>query len=90
MPPVTRTDVRDEIEDALREFEARAFVDGAEAHRLAHKAMVAAAEEEREFWRAMKVAIAQKSIWGILQILLFLAAVGAAAKFGLGWLPWSR
>jgi hypothetical protein len=61
-----------------------AFPDGVAAHRAAHQAMIDAAKQEAEFWRGLKVEIAKKSIWGILQILVILLGAGLAAKFGLG------
>ena len=60
-----------------------AFPDGVDAHRSAHEAMIKAAQAEEEFWRGLRSDIATKSIWGVLQILLFLVAAGVAAKFGL-------
>jgi hypothetical protein len=59
-----------------------AFPDGIEGHRTAHEAMIKAAAAEEEFWRGLKSDIAHKSIWGILQVLLFLTVAGLAAKFG--------
>ena len=66
--------------DALK---SEAFPDGADAHRLAHQAMIDAAKSEAEFWKGLKLEIAKKSIWGILQVLLILTLAGVAAKFGL-------
>lgn len=60
-----------------------AFPDGAAAHRIAHQAMIDAANSEADFWRGLKLEIAKKSIWGVLQILLILTIAGVAAKFGL-------
>ena len=61
-----------------------AFPDGPDSHRIAHEQMIAAAKAEETFWRDLKTDVAKKSIWGILQILCFLAVAGLAAKFGLG------
>lgn len=72
------------IKDLLDQLKVDAFPDGAEAHRAAHQAMIDAAKQEAEFWRGLKVEIAKKSIWGILQILVILVAAGVAAKLGLG------
>ena len=62
----------------------KAFPDGPDNHRLAHEQMIAAAKAEETFWRDLKTDVAKKSIWGILQILCFLAVAGVAAKLGLG------
>lgn len=72
------------VEQRIDELEKAAFPDGADAHRAAHQSMIDAAKKEAEFWDQLKVGLAQKSIWGILQILLLLAAAGLAAKLGLG------
>ena len=68
----------------LNAFSTEAFPDGSVAHKAAHQAMIDAARQEAEFWRGLKVEIAKKSIWGILQILTVLVLAGVAAKFGLG------
>lgn len=64
-----------------------AFPDGPANHRMAHEKQMKAAEAEENFWRELKVGIAKKSIWGILQVLIFLLVAGLAAKFGLNALP---
>lgn len=74
----------DRIRALIKAHEAEAFPDGPTAHRLAHQAMIDAAKQEAEFWRGLKVEIAKKSIWGILQILSILVLGGLAAKFGFG------
>lgn len=61
-----------------------AFPDGTESHRVAHEQMIAAAKAEEVFWRDLKTDVMKKSIWGILQVLCFLAVAGLAAKLGLG------
>lgn len=72
------------IQELIRKLETDAFPDGTAAHRLAHQAMIDAANAEKEFWNGLKADIAKKSIWGILQILTILVIAGIAAKFGLG------
>lgn len=71
------------IKAYIEALKTDAFPDGAEAHRAAHQAMIDAAKAEKEFWQGLKVEIAKKSIWGILQILTVLVIAGIAAKFGL-------
>lgn len=99
----TISDVEESFDRKLREHEDRekerfealvaaivtdAFPDGAAAHRLAHQAMIDAARSEADFWCGLKLEIAKKSIWGILQILLILSIAGVAAKFGLTPVTW--
>ncbi len=72
------------LDQLLKDFEIDAFPDGTQSHRAAHQAMIDAAKQEAEFWRSLKVEMAKKSIWGILQILSILLIAGIAAKFGLG------
>lgn len=81
---VERQNLREEIEQVLR-----AFPDGIDGHRAAHERMMKAAEAEEQFWRGLREDVAKKSIWGVLQVLLFLAVAGLAAKFGLA-LPVSK
>lgn len=71
------------IKTYLDLLKTEAFPDGAEAHRLAHQAMIDAAKAEKEFWQGLKTEIAKKSIWGILHILTILVIAGLAAKLGL-------
>lgn len=61
----------------------KAFPEGIEMHAKGHQAQIDAAKEQIEFYRALKVELAKKSVWGILQILIFLCAAGVAAKFGI-------
>lgn len=68
----------------IDQLKVEAFPDGPQKHREAHQAMIDAANQEAEFWRTLKIKMAEKSIWGILQLLIFLVAAGIAAKFGLG------
>ena len=75
---------QERIKAVIEAFKNEAFPDGAPAHKAAHQAMIDAARQEAEFWRGLKVEIAKKSIWGILQILVVLVLAGVAAKFGLG------
>lgn len=72
------------LKKALAAFERDAFADGKLQHKLAHQAMIDAARAEREFWQSLKIEIAKKSIWGILQVLTILLVAGILAKFGLG------
>jgi len=60
-----------------------AFPDGPDNHRLAHQAMIKAAVAEERFWDELKLDIAKKGTWGLLIIILGLALVGIAAKFGI-------
>lgn len=77
------------IQMLIKQLETDAFPDGTAAHRLAHQAMIDAANAEKEFWNGLKADIAKKSIWGILQILTVLLIAGIAAKLGLGAvIPW--
>ncbi len=74
-------DERKMIKAMIDDLSARAFPDGPDSHKLAHKAMMDAANAEREFWTELKVDFAKKSIWGILQVLIFLAMAGLAVKW---------
>jgi len=60
-----------------------AFPDGPDSHRLAHLAMMKAAVAEERFWDELKLDIAKKGTWGLLIIVLGLALIGLAAKFGI-------
>ena len=71
------------FEEGIANLKKDAFPDSPAAHRIAHQAMIDAANSEADFWRGLKLEIAKKSIWGVLQILLILAVAGVAAKFGL-------
>lgn len=72
------------VQKLIRALELEAFPDGAPAHRAVHQAMIDVANEQTEFWRSLKIEVAKKSIWGILQILTILVCAGLAAKLGLG------
>lgn len=61
----------------------RAFPDGPESHRAAHESMIKAAVAEERFWTELKIDIAKKGVWGLLIIVLGLAMIGIAAKFGI-------
>lgn len=74
------------VRTLIKALELEAFPDGPSAHRAAHQAMIDAARAQEEFWQGLKVDVAKKSIWGILQILTILVCAGIAAKFGLGTL----
>ena len=71
------------IKAMLDEFKAEAFPDGADRHKQAHQAMIDAAKAQADFFRGLKQDIAKRSLFGILQILLFLVCAGLAAKFGI-------
>lgn len=75
------------IGKAIEDLKKEAFADGPVPHRLAHEAMMKAAAAEEEFWRGMKMKIAEKGILGLLQVLFMLTVLGLgasiAAKFGL-------
>ena len=78
------------IDERLTSFKEEAFPDGAYEHRLAHKAMIEAAADQREFWATLRNEVITKSIWGILRILAVLLVAGVVAKFGIGpaYLAW--
>ncbi len=67
----------------IEAFKAEAFVDTPAQHKSAHQSLIDASKAEEAFWRDLRSDIAKKSIWGVLQILLTLIAIGAAAKLGL-------
>lgn len=69
-------------EDTIRGIMA-AFPDGPENHREAHQAMIDAANEQRTFWRELRLEVAKKGVWALLIIVLGLLAAGAGVKFGL-------
>lgn len=71
------------IDKRLEAFKAEAFVDGPSQHKHAHQAMIDASKAQEKFWSDLGSDIAKKSIWGILQVLVILAAAGIAAKFGI-------
>lgn len=75
---------QERIQSVIDALKHEAFPDGAANHCAAHQAMIDAAKQEADFWRTLKIEIAKKSIWGILQILVFLVLAGAAAKLGFG------
>ena len=72
----------------INELKKEAFPDGAENHRNAHQAMIDAAKAQEEFYRGLKNRFLERSIFGVLQVLFMLAAVGLigtlAGKLGLG------
>jgi hypothetical protein len=74
----------DEAIQNAQEHIMKAFPNGVENHREAHERMIAAARAEESFWRDLKMKIAEKSIWGILQILLILTIGTLAIKLGIG------
>ena len=78
------------LETRFSAFKDEAFPDGSYAHRLAHKAMIEAAADQREFWATLRNEVITKSIWGILRILTVLLVAGVVAKFGIGpaYLAW--
>lgn len=73
----------DRITVLINQLKEDAFPDTPEQHRAAHQAMIDAAVQQQDFLKWLKMEIAKKSIWGILQILVFLCLAGLAAKFGL-------
>lgn len=75
---------QERIQQMIDTLKSESFPDGPAAHKLAHIFMMEKAKAETEFWRGLTAGLAQKSIWGILQVLLFLLFAGLAAKFGLG------
>jgi hypothetical protein len=74
-------------EDRWREMLAQAFPDGdVKAHRDYHQGLMDAADEQKRFWEDARRILISKGIDGLLsviKIVLLLAVVGAAAKFGL-------
>jgi hypothetical protein len=69
------------------EMLAQAFPDGdVQAHRDYHQGLIDAADEQKRFWEDARRILISKGIDGLLsviKIVLLLAVVGAAAKFGL-------
>lgn len=78
-------DVEQKLDQVLVELAQinRAFPDGPESHRSAHESMMKAAVAEERFWNELKLDIAKKGIWGLMVIVVGLAVIGLAAKFGL-------
>lgn len=78
-------DVEHKLDQVLSQLAQinRAFPDGPESHRTAHESMMKAAVAEERFWNELKIDIAKKGVWGLLIIVLGLAMIGLAAKFGL-------
>lgn len=74
---------RDLVKEEIAALKEEAFPDGASAHKLAHQAMIDAANAEQEFWQSLKKEVISKSIWGILRILGILIFAGLLAKAGL-------
>lgn len=79
---------RDCVASTIAELKREAFPDGVENHRNAHQAMIDAAKAQEEFWTGLKNRFVEKSIFGILQVVLMLTLVGLigslAGKLGLG------
>ena len=91
-------DIREYFDDQLREHEKRemaavkelidafskdAFPSSPSEHRAGHQAQIDASRAEEAFWRDIKVDMAKKSVWAIMQVLLGLIVVGIAAKLGI-------
>lgn len=74
----------DEAINSTQDYIMKAFPNGIENHREAHERMIAAARAEESFWRDLKIRIAEKSIWGILHILIILTLGTLAVKLGIG------
>lgn len=45
-------------------------------HRLAHEAMISAANEQARFWSELRLDLAKKGIWALLLIIATLVAAG--------------
>ena len=60
-----------------------AFPDGPERHRVAHEAMIKAAQAQEEFWNDLKLEIAKKGMWSLLVTILGLVVVGISANIGI-------
>lgn len=81
----------DELEGMLREhmdevakFRKMALPDGDPvAHRMAHEAMMRAAQAQEKFWNELKLDVAKKGVIGILVILVGLIVIGLYVKLGL-------
>lgn len=61
---------------------AEAGRDASKATSQAEKLAEKTAAEER-FWNELKIDVAKKGVWGLLIIVLGLAMIGLAAKFGI-------
>lgn len=59
-----------------------AFPDGVHNHRVAHEAMIKAAEAEEKFWSELKLDLAKKGAWGLLIIMVGLVLAGLSVKLG--------
>jgi hypothetical protein len=62
------------------------MVDGkvdVEGHRKYHEAMIAAATEQAEFWRELKLDLAKKGTFALIIIVLGLIATGVLVKLGI-------
>lgn len=74
------------LEQRISEVEG-AFPDGPEKHAAYHQAKINAAKEEAEFWKSAKLELTKNGVaalFGVLKIILTLAALGMMYKLGLG------
>lgn len=65
-----------------------AFPDGPEKHAAYHLAKINAAKEEAEFWKSAKQELTKNGVaalFGVLKIVLTLAAIGLMYKMGFGF-----
>lgn len=63
-----------------------AFPDGVDKHREYHESLILAAKAEKEFWDTAKKALITNGVaglFGILKIVLLLAALGLTVKFSM-------
>ena len=64
-----------------------AFPDGPEKHAAYHLAKINAAKEEAEFWKTAKAELTKNGVaalFGVVKIVLTLAALGLMYKLGFG------
>ena len=54
-----------------------------EGHRKYHEAMIAAATEQAQFWKELKLDLAKKGTFALIIIVLGLLATGVLVKLGI-------
>ena len=72
----------DHLRDADIKFVAfeRAFPDGPEAHRLAHEAMINAANAQEKFWSDLRLDMAKGGVRAVILVVIGLIVAGLSAK----------
>lgn len=73
----------EQIRTLIESFSREAFPNSPAEHKAGHQAQIDASRAEEQFWRDIKIDMAKKSFWAIMQVLLGLLAVGLAAKLGI-------